>query len=353
MIERYLVLDSDPDDNELRWRIDRSVRALLDDVGFEYRYREGDPQGLERDVWEGAGTEAILSLVADHHTPSHYVLVESKTEALADRVADELKSVLPVVALEQWQDRAAQGDDPSDIVRMAQAADPVRLDDRSAAIIAKGLEDDEDLVRYRSAQAAGLAPRKRFRAVLEQLAHAEGEDPAVREIARIAARACADASSSRWARSTRTSRPRRSPPRIARSTWQDAGWKDWSGSWGSTPSSRRPTGTSARRSITRSASSPSYALGLTPVVFVITGMFFLCTAATYAEATAMYPEAGGSSSFARRAFNEFWSFFAAWGQMLNYVVTVAISAFFVPHYLGSVFWERAAPLAGRHHRAAR
>jgi APA family basic amino acid/polyamine antiporter len=83
----------------------------------------------------------------------------------------------------------------------------------------------------------------------------------------------------------------------------------------------------------------SYALGLTPVVFVITGIFFLCTAATYAEATAMYPEAGGSSSFARRAFNEFWSFFAAWGQMLNYVVTVAISAFFVPHYLGSVFWE--------------
>ena len=33
----------------------------------------------------------------------------------------------------------------------------------------------------------------------------------------------------------------------------------------------------------------------------------------------MYPEAGGSSSFARRAFNEFWSFFAAWAQMLNYI----------------------------------
>src|ERR671920_442021 len=78
------------------------------------------------------------------------------------------------------------------------------------------------------------------------------------------------------------------------------------------------------------------ALGLTPVVFLITGLFFLCTAATYTEATTMYPEAGGSSSFARRAFNEFWSFFAAWGQMLNYIITVAISAFFVPHYLGSV-----------------
>ena len=33
----------------------------------------------------------------------------------------------------------------------------------------------------------------------------------------------------------------------------------------------------------------------------------------------MYPEAGGSSSFARRAFNEFWSFFAAWAQMLTYI----------------------------------
>ena len=83
----------------------------------------------------------------------------------------------------------------------------------------------------------------------------------------------------------------------------------------------------------------SYALGLTPIVFLITGFIFACTAATYAEGTAMYPEAGGSSSFARRAFNEFWSFFAAWGQMLNYTITVAISAFFVPHYIGGLFWE--------------
>jgi APA family basic amino acid/polyamine antiporter len=81
-----------------------------------------------------------------------------------------------------------------------------------------------------------------------------------------------------------------------------------------------------------------YALGMTPLVFVISGLIFAATAATYAEATAMYPEAGGSSSFARHAFNEFWSFFAAWGQMLNYIITVSISAFFVPHYL-AVFWE--------------
>ena len=81
-----------------------------------------------------------------------------------------------------------------------------------------------------------------------------------------------------------------------------------------------------------------FALGMTPVVFLIAGLIFLCTAATYTEATTMFPEAGGSSSFARRAFNEFWSALTAWGQMLNYIITVAISAFFLPHYLGGI-WE--------------
>src|SRR5918995_7496849 len=54
----------------------------------------------------------------------------------------------------------------------------------------------------------------------------------------------------------------------------------------------------------------------------------------------------GSSSFARRAFNEFWSFFAAWGQMLNYIITIAISAFFVPHYIGGLFWAELKTAPG-------
>jgi len=84
-----------------------------------------------------------------------------------------------------------------------------------------------------------------------------------------------------------------------------------------------------------------YALGMTPVAFVVAGLIFAFTAASYTEATVMHPEAGGSSSFARYAFNEVVAFLAAWGQMLTYIVTVAISAFFVPHYL-AVLWE---PLA--------
>ena len=87
------------------------------------------------------------------------------------------------------------------------------------------------------------------------------------------------------------------------------------------------------------------ALGLTPIVFILTGALFYCTATTYAEATAMYPEAGGSSLFARQAFNEFWSFFTAWAQMLNYVITIAISAFFAAHYAGGVAldWFKTPP----------
>ena len=56
-----------------------------------------------------------------------------------------------------------------------------------------------------------------------------------------------------------------------------------------------------------------YALGLTPLVFVVAGIIFAVTAATYAEGTVRYPEAGGSSSFARHAFNELVSFVAALG----------------------------------------
>src|SRR3954462_2879124 len=81
----------------------------------------------------------------------------------------------------------------------------------------------------------------------------------------------------------------------------------------------------------------AHALGLTPLVFMFAGGLFVLTAKSYAEGAAMFPEAGGSSSFARHAFNEWVSFFAGWALTLDYIITIAISAFFVPHYLGA-FW---------------
>src|SRR2546423_10793000 len=81
----------------------------------------------------------------------------------------------------------------------------------------------------------------------------------------------------------------------------------------------------------------AHALGLTPLVFICAGGLFVRTARTYAEGAAMFPEAGGSSSFARHAFDDVVSFFAGWALSLDYIIPIAISAFFVPHYLGAFF----------------
>src|SRR4249919_3598786 len=78
-------------------------------------------------------------------------------------------------------------------------------------------------------------------------------------------------------------------------------------------------------------------VGLPAIVFMLAGGLFALTAKTYAEGASMFPEAGGSSSFARHAFNDLVSFFAGWALSLDYILTIAISAFFVPHYLGA-FW---------------
>lgn len=100
-------------------------------------------------------------------------------------------------------------------------------------------------------------------------------------------------------------------------------------------------------------SSIYYALGLvamvaagaTPVVLGIAGVIFIFNALTYAEGTAMYPEAGGSATFARHGFNELIGFISGWALIFSYVITLAISAYTVPFYMGyfwPVFKESAA-----------
>ena len=79
------------------------------------------------------------------------------------------------------------------------------------------------------------------------------------------------------------------------------------------------------------------ALGATPIVLAIAGILFIFNALTYAEGTAMLPEAGGSSSFARHGFNDTIGFIAGWSLMLSYIATMAISAYTIPPYL-SHFW---------------
>ena len=76
------------------------------------------------------------------------------------------------------------------------------------------------------------------------------------------------------------------------------------------------------------------AMGATPIALGIAGILFIFTALTYAEGTAMLPEAGGSASFARHGFNDTTGFIAGWALMLSYIVTISISAYTIPPYLG-------------------
>ncbi len=89
-----------------------------------------------------------------------------------------------------------------------------------------------------------------------------------------------------------------------------------------------------------------YAGGATPIAMLLAGVFFICTALTYAEMATAFPEPGGSATFTRHAFNDLLSFVAGWGLLLDYIVTTAISAYAVPSYLRSVFLFLHIPYDG-------
>ena len=80
------------------------------------------------------------------------------------------------------------------------------------------------------------------------------------------------------------------------------------------------------------------ALGLTPVVFLIAGIFFSLASLTYVEGAGLYRERGGSSVFARYAFNELVSFIAGWAILLDYAILLAVTALTATNYMAE-FWS--------------
>src|SRR5881227_3028989 len=77
-----------------------------------------------------------------------------------------------------------------------------------------------------------------------------------------------------------------------------------------------------------------HALGLTPAVLGIVGLLFIIVALSYAEGTASIRETGGAATFVRVAFNDFAGFITGWVLFLDYLIVIALSALFFPHYLG-------------------
>src|SRR3954451_2930930 len=89
-----------------------------------------------------------------------------------------------------------------------------------------------------------------------------------------------------------------------------------------------------------------HALGLTPWVLLVMGALFLLVSLSYAEGTASIPETGGAATFTRIAFNDLVGFATGWVLFLDYLIVIALSALFMPHYLGhaiSVPWLTHKP----------
>ncbi len=86
-----------------------------------------------------------------------------------------------------------------------------------------------------------------------------------------------------------------------------------------------------------------HALGLTPLVFLAAALLYALTAMTYVEGASLHQDRGGSTVFARYAFNELVSFVAGWAILLDYVILIAVTAFSATQYL-QTFWS---PLGNR------
>ena len=84
-------------------------------------------------------------------------------------------------------------------------------------------------------------------------------------------------------------------------------------------------------------------LGLTPLIFLAAGLLFGLTTLTYVEGGAMFRERGGSSTFARHAFNELIAFIAGWAILIDYLIVAALASLSVPHYLEPVSGSFAQP----------
>jgi APA family basic amino acid/polyamine antiporter len=80
-----------------------------------------------------------------------------------------------------------------------------------------------------------------------------------------------------------------------------------------------------------------YALGLTPLVLLFVGLLFFLVALSYAEGTSAIPETGGAATFVRRAFNDLAGFATGWVLFLDYLIVIALSALFLPHYVAVGF----------------
>src|SRR5919201_347193 len=79
------------------------------------------------------------------------------------------------------------------------------------------------------------------------------------------------------------------------------------------------------------------ALGLTPIVYLLAGVFFVLACMTYVEGASLHQDRAGATVFARFAFNELVSFVAGWMVLLDYIILIAVTSFSATNYLAAFY----------------
>lgn len=192
MYRLHCVLNTDPGDPQLLDVIETALDEMDKTlgIGLYYAFYQEGGEGLGRHVYEEMDKRAILSLVEDFLLPVSYLIIEAPKREIVESISQLLSEYLPFVSLEELQQAAIRNivDKPKALVRMALGAGD-QADSVSVEIIRDALRSEDELVRFRAAEAASLTQWPEFLADLPPLVQGDSS-PEVREMARRAVEAC-------------------------------------------------------------------------------------------------------------------------------------------------------------------
>ena len=192
MSQSYYVLCSHPGELAFIDTLQDAFDLIKEQYGFEFKYAnyEQGAVGLGRHVYWETGKRCIINLVDDFSVPVCYLTVEAATREEVTRIGGWLTDLLPIFSLPELQEEARNKmlDDPQALFRMAlgtgEQADPVSLE-----ILRNGLQNDNDLVRFRAAAAVSLTEWPEFLPDLESMKQ-QDPSPEVQEMVQLAIEAC-------------------------------------------------------------------------------------------------------------------------------------------------------------------
>ena len=185
MSRSYVMLRTHPDDEsvfEAMYPVLNEL-ALRHGLAFRYGSVEQPAEDMVRHVYHEQSSRAELSLVNDWRAQAQYITVEAADANLAQAIASTVAERLPSWTLDALRADAEMrmDEEPEALVRLALAAGE-HAEPEVAALIERAAAAEDDLIRFRAAEAAAITGWPRFADVFRPLA-AGDSSPEVREMA--------------------------------------------------------------------------------------------------------------------------------------------------------------------------